>query len=173
MNLLEAIKKVQDGKEGCISAFEFLIERFKNRIFTVCYRIIGNIEDAKDISQDTFIEIYMKLKTLQDPRKFSIWIYKIALNKSLNFLRKKDRPSLFSEFDSFVSYRKNKDLDKKDTINFLLSKLTPDYRTVLVLFYIEGKTIKEIASITDITESGVKMRLTRAREKLKKSKEDI
>jgi RNA polymerase sigma-70 factor (ECF subfamily) len=173
MNLLEAIKKVQEGKEGCTSAFEFLIERFKNRIFTVCYRIIGNIEDAKDISQDTFIEIYMKLKTLQDTRKFSIWIYKIAVNKSLNFLREKRRILIFSIANSFVAEEKSKDITKRDTINFLLSKLTPDYRTVLVLFYIEGKTIKEIASILDVTESAVKMRLTRAREKLKKSKRYI
>lgn len=168
MDLLEAIKKVQEGREGCISAFEFLIERFKNRVFTVCYRVIGNIEDAKDISQDTFIEIYMKLKTLQDPRKFSVWIYKIAVNKSINFLRKKRRLFLFSEANSFVTEEKNKDIIKRDTINFLLSRLTPDHRTVLVLFYIEDKTIKEIASILDITESAVKMRLTRAREKLKK-----
>jgi len=168
MDLLEAIKKVQEGREGCISAFEFLIERFKNRVFTVCYRVIGNIEDAKDISQDTFIEIYMKLKTLQDPRKFSVWIYKIAVNKSINFLRKKRRVFLFSEANSFVTKEKNKDIIKRDTIDFLLSRLTPDYRTVLVLFYIEDKTIKEIVSILDITESAVKMRLTRAREKLKK-----
>lgn len=168
MNLLEAIKKVQEGKEGCISGFEFLIERFKNRIFTVCYRIIGNIEDAKDISQDTFIEIYMKLKTLHDPRKFSVWIYKIAVNKSINFLRKKSRVLIWSKANSFVVEEKDKHITKIDTINFLLSKLTPDYRTVLVLFYIEGKTIKEIASILDITESAVKMRIKRAREKLKK-----
>lgn len=168
MNLIEAIRKVQDGKEGSISAFEFLIERFKNRIFTLCYRIIGNIEDAKDISQDTFVEIYMKLKTLQDPRKFSVWIYKIAVNKSINFLRKKRRLFLFSKANSFVTEEKNKDIIKRDTINFLLSRLTHDYRTVLVLFYIEDKTIKEIASILDVTESAVKMRLTRAREKLKK-----
>lgn len=168
MYLLEAIKKIQEGKEGCISAFEFIIERFKNRIFTVCYRIIGNIEDAKDISQDTFIEIFMKLKTLHDPRKFSVWIYKIAVNKSINFLRKRSRVLIFSNADSFVTEEKNRDITKRDTINFLLSRLTPDYRTVLVLFYIEGKTAREIASILDITESAVKMRLKRAREKLKK-----
>ncbi|MGB2763688.1 MAG: sigma-70 family RNA polymerase sigma factor [Candidatus Aminicenantaceae bacterium] len=168
MDLLEAIKKVQNGREQSISAFEFLIEKFKNRIFTVCYRIIGNIEDAKDISQDTFVEIYMKLKTLQDPRKFSVWIYKIAVNKSINFLRKKRRVLLFSKANSFVTEEKDKEIIKRDTINFLLNRLTPDYRAVLVLFYIEDKTIKEIASILDITESAVKMRLKRAREKLKK-----
>jgi RNA polymerase sigma-70 factor (ECF subfamily) len=168
MDLLEAIKKVQEGKEGCISAFEFLIERFKNRIFTVCYRMTGNIEDAKDISQDTFIEVYMKLKTLHDPRKLSVWIYKIAVNKSINFLRAKRRVLIFSKADSFVNEQKDRDIAKKDTINFLLSRLTLDYRTVFVLFYIEGKTIKEIASILDITESAVKMRLKRARVKLKK-----
>ena len=168
MDLLEAIKKVQNGREQSISALEFLIEKFKNRIFTVCYRIIGNIEDAKDISQDTFVEIYMKLKTLQDPRKFSVWIYKIAVNKSINFLRKKRRVLLFSKANSFVTEEKDKEIIKRDTINFLLNRLTPDYRAVLVLFYIEDKTIKEIASILDITESAVKMRLKRAREKLKK-----
>lgn len=168
MDLLEAVKKVQNGREGSISAIEFLIEKFKNRIFTVCYRIIGNIEDAKDISQDTFFEIYMKLKTLQDPRKFSVWIYKIAVNKSTNFLRKKRRVLPFSKANSFVTEEIDKKIIKRDTINFLLSRLTPDYRTVFVLFYIEDKTIKEIASILDITESAVKMRLKRAREKLKK-----
>jgi len=168
MDLLEAVKKVQNGREGSISALEFLIEKFKNRIFTVCYRIIGNIEDAKDISQDTFVEIYMKSKTLQDPRKFSVWIYKIAVNKSINFLRKKRRVLPFSKANSFFTEEINKEIIKRDTINFLLNRLTPDYRTVLVLFYIEEKTIKEIASILDITESAVKMRLTRARETLKK-----
>ena len=172
MDLLEAVKRVQKGRERSISAFEFLIEKFKNRIFTVCYRIIGNIEDAKDISQDTFVEIFMKLKTLQDPRKFSVWIYKIAVNKSINFLRKKRRILLFSKANSFFAEEKNKDAIQRDTINSLLNRLTPDYRTVLVLFYIEDKTIKEITSILDLTESAVKMRLTRAREKLKKFMEE-
>ena len=172
MDLLEAVKRVQKGRERSISAFEFLIEKFKNRIFTVCYRIIGNIEDAKDISQDTFVEIFMKLKTLQDPRKFSVWIYKIAVNKSINFLRKKRRILLFSKVNSFFAEEKNKDVIQRDTINSLLNRLTPDYRTVLVLFYIEDKTIKEITSILDLTESAVKMRLTRAREKLKKFMEE-
>ena len=167
MDLLEAIKKVKDGREGSILAFEFLIEKFKNSVFTVCYRTIGNIEDAKDISQDTFIDVYMKLKTLQDPQKFSAWINKIAVNKCLNFLRKKEALYVFSEVYPSVSNDRDKDLVERDTINFLLSKLSPDYRIVFILFYIEDKTIKEIATILEITESAVKMRLKRAREKLK------
>ncbi len=55
MDLLAATKKVQDGREGRIAAFEFLIEKFKNSLFIICNRMTGNIEDAKDVAQDTFV----------------------------------------------------------------------------------------------------------------------
>lgn len=171
MDIESVVKQVQDSEEGDLDAFEFIIKKFKARVFTVCYRMIGNSEDARDISQDTFVEVFVKLKTLQEPEKFSAWIYKIAVNKSLNFLRKREKISPLFQDNIFVTYKKNDDFVKKETINHLLSKLTFEYRIVLILFYIEEKQIREISEILDITESAVKMRLKRARERLKNIEE--
>lgn len=171
MNIEGAVKKLQVSAEGELDAFEFIVEKFKDRVFTVCYRMIGDIEDARDISQDTFVEVFVKLKTLQEPGKFSAWIYRIAVNKSLNFLRKREKISPLFQDNIFVTHKKNDDFVKKDAINHLLSKLTFEYRVVLILFYIEEKQIREISEILDITESAVKMRLKRARERLKNIEE--
>jgi RNA polymerase sigma-70 factor (ECF subfamily) len=171
MDIEGAVKQIQNVEEGYLDAFEFIVEKFKDRVFTVCYRMIGNSEDARDISQDTFIEVFVKLKTLQEPEKFSAWIYKIAVNKSLNFLRKREKISPLFQENIFVTCKNNDDFVKKDAINHFLGKLTFEYRIVLILFYIEEKQIREISEILDITESAVKMRLKRARERLKQIEE--
>ena len=171
MDIEQVIRQLQDSEELDLAAFELIVEEFKNRVFTVCYRMIGNIEDAKDISQDTFVEVFVKLKTLQEPGKFSAWIYKIVVNKCLNFLRKREKISPLFTVDILVTNEKNEDFVKRDSINHLLSKLNVEYRTVLILFYIEEKQIIEIADILDIGESAVKMRLKRARERLKNLEE--
>ena len=171
MNIEQVIRHLQDSEEIDLAAFELIIEEFKNRVFTVCYRMIGSIEDAKDISQDTFVEVFVKLKTLQEPEKFSAWIYKIAVNKCLNFLRKREKTSPLFRVDIFVTNERDEDFVKRDLINHLLSKLAVKFRTVLILFYIEEKQIREIAGILDITESAVKMRLKRAKERLKNLEE--
>ncbi len=174
MDISDAVKKAQKGKHGRIQAFEYIIEEFQSRIFTVCYRMTGDVEDAKDISQDTFTYAYVNLKKLKEPEKFSPWIYKIAVNKSLNLINKKKRRILL--FYNIHQFEPNKKINisyKKDEVDFLLSKLPLDHRTIFILFYIEELPIKEIASILDITESAVKMRLRRGKEKLKKYEKDI
>ena len=116
MDIEQVIRQLQHSEEVDLAAFELIVEEFKNRVFTVCYRMIGNIEDAKDISQDTFVEVFVKLKTLQEPEKFPAWIYKIAVNKCLNFFRKKEKTSPLFKVDIFVTNEKNEDFVKRDSL---------------------------------------------------------
>jgi RNA polymerase sigma-70 factor (ECF subfamily) len=170
MELAELINTLQHKHIGYEKAFESIVELFKNRVFTVCYRMINEYDDASDISQDVFMEVYIKIADLKDSGKFLSWIYRIAINKCLNFLKKKTN-SVLNNVDSSVSYNKKNEIENKDMVNYLLSQLAPNYRTVLILFYIEDRSIQEITEILDVSESAVKMRLKRARDYLKKVEE--
>ncbi|WP_054695846.1 RNA polymerase sigma factor [Syntrophomonas palmitatica] len=77
--------------EGDLAAFEELVDRYKNRIFSVVYRMVGQYQEAEDITQEVFIHLYQKLYQFDRDKKFSPWVYRIACNTSITELRKKKR----------------------------------------------------------------------------------
>ena len=138
--------------------------------------MLGDIQQAEDIGQDTFIRLYKSLKDFRGDSKLSTYIQRIAINQSLNEIRRKKRfLSLFYQSDDkddlteidLVADDVEKEKDIKDYINMAISKLEPDFRSVVILRTIQGYSTKEAAEILEVPIGTVLSRLSRAKEQLK------
>jgi RNA polymerase sigma-70 factor (ECF subfamily) len=164
--LLELIKK------GDLSAFRQLYENYKDRVYHTCLRIIGDVQDAEDAVQETFINIYQNLKQFRQQSSLSTWIYKISAHVAVYKARKKKR--FFRAFsqpppaDTDVGSIHPPVIDD-DTLQNALNRLPLKFRTCFVLHVIEDLSYSEIAAILQIPLGTVMSRLNTARQKLKES----
>ncbi|MBI4427646.1 MAG: sigma-70 family RNA polymerase sigma factor [Ignavibacteriales bacterium] len=161
------VKECLSGNKKC---FEELVNRYQKPVFNVALRIINNYDDATEIAQTTFIKAFENLHTFDTKRKFFSWLYRIATNESLNYLKARKQHELLS--DDHVSHERTPDqrFDEAETDEQLqnaLMQLNQDYRIVLVLCHFHNLSYKEISSILDIPEKTVKSRLFSARKNLK------
>ena len=178
------------AKNGNTSAFEKLIKKYEDSIFSLAYRILQDKEEAYDVLQETALSAFKNLKRFKGKSSFSTWIYRIALNFAL--MRKRKQKSLAKKmaviptddetkiYDSVESEEvKNiqnvydnplKNLEQQELINILndsLNKLPEKYRTVFILKELEGRPVEEIARILNLSTSAIKTRLHRSRMYLK------
>lgn len=172
---------------GDRSGFDQLVLRHKDRVFNVCYRMVGEYEDAGDCAQETFVKVYRSLKDFRFDSSFSTWLYTIALNTCKNKLkslehrsRKKTIPidALREDCDGGESLQEIEDpapsaltqLVERERTRLLQSAiddLAPDARAVVVLRDIEGFSYEEIVRTTGYTMGTLKSKLCRARQQLK------
>ena len=155
---------------GQPKAFERLIERYQKTIFNVVYRMCSNFDDAEDITQSVFIKVYSNLSTYNDKYKFYSWIYRIAVNESLNHLNQKKRLGDLSE--TLISAEKQPDQvynqqEISRTIQRALMELDPDYRILLVLRHFNNCSYQDMSTILSVPEKKVKSRLYSARQLLR------
>ena len=161
--------------KGNTKAYTILINRYKNMIFTLALKIVGNREEAEEIGQDVFLKAYHSLKTFKGEAKFSTWLYKIGYNKSLDYVKKKERalPTIDIEVsdvyylqavDSIFNYFEQK--DQKEFVRKALDSLSVKDQVLITLFYFEELSLKEISEIKGIRPEVVKVRLYRSRKKL-------
>jgi RNA polymerase sigma-70 factor (ECF subfamily) len=170
--LLDIIKKAQQGDQ---EAFQKIVQKYKAQVAGIAYRMIGDYEDAKDISQMVFVKIYQNLNRFDTSKKLSTWLYRITINASIDFIRK-FRKHKFEVLDNIIGQLKEKknDVEKvyqrglvRLAINDALNGLNPKQRSVFVLRDIEGLDIKEVAQITGMPQATVRWYLHRARAKLR------
>lgn len=175
------IKKV---KRGDHQAFAELVDHYKNSVFALCLRMVGNRQEAEDLSQDTFIRAYRHIDQFDVNRKFSTWLFRIATNVSIDFLRRR-KPSVSLDADvpgtdglELKSIMASSDPLPEDWIihdenerlvQHEIDRLPEKYRTAVVLKYIEDLSLKEIGAIMDIPTGTVKTRIHRGREMLRKN----
>lgn len=161
---------VQRCLDGDQKAFEVLIDRYQRPIFNLALRFAADKVDAEDIVQTVFVKVYEKLHSFDPKYKFFSWLYKIAVNESINFLNRKKNLEQFnedvhsvaaSEDDSFTDHEISSKLE------LALLELKPEYRIVVVLNHFQDLTYREISYILDIHENKVKSRLFSARKKLR------
>ena len=161
--------------EGNTSDYACLINKYKDMIFTLAFRITGNREDAEEVAQDAFFKAFNGLKEFRGTSKFSTWLYKIAYNQSVSYIRKK-RPDIQS-YDSMEAgideLQGEMDLGHEQLDNIpvvyirkAFEKLEETDRAVLTLFYQEDLSVKEISGVTGLSVSNVKVKLFRGRKKL-------
>lgn len=166
------ILTIKRAAKGDVQAFEQLLEQYKNRIYTLIYRMLGNEEDAFDVAQEVWLKIYNSLPGFQGKAKFSTWIYRIAANASLDFLRKK-RGNLvpLEEIRETEGKERTEDLvlsyETQGEIRTLILALPPKYREILVLRDMQGFAYEEIGECLGISLGTVKSRLSRAREQIR------
>jgi len=166
-------KLVQTGN---MDAFGILVERYERKILRYGKKFASGKEDIKDVVQNIFLKTYENIQSFDSERKFSSWLYRIAHNEFVNFLKKKEKaPLLFFDFDTFFPHKIGKKSLEKDTERKLfrktlekcIDKLSPKYKEPLILYYFEELDYKEIADIMRIPISTVGIRLKRGRENLK------
>lgn len=160
---------------GDMGAFQDLVEKYKNRAIGIASRMVGNYEDARDISQDAFIRVYRSLATYKLGNNFYTWFYRIVTNLCIDFLRKQKNRNkivhveeiedLQSHEISVSEYLAKKELDKD--VQSILDQLPDLYRVVLVLRDIEGFNCKEIEDMLNCNHNTARWRLFRARQLFK------
>lgn len=150
-------------------AFEELIQRYKNKVYTLCYRIIGNASDAEDLMQEIFMRVFVALPSFEERAKFSTWLYRVTYNHCLNFLAKQRHSGARNEAYTRQTAR---DLSRDSpemsaVLEQALLRLDKEQRSLLIMKYIMDLEVREIAATLGISQSAVKMRLLRARDELR------
>lgn len=157
--------------EGDVEAFGILVDRYQGPVFNVVLRMVRSYEDAKDISQDVFVKAFENLRQFDPKRKFFSWIYRIAINESINFLGK-DRPQ--SDLPAQLTTNRPdpaRAYEASETgrqLHRALDELSPDYRAVILLRHFFHLSYREMARILDIPEKTVKSRLFDGRRLLRR-----
>lgn len=170
--------------QGDDRAFERLVSEYQSMVYTVCYRILGDPTDAEDAAQETFISFYRKAKTFRGDAKISTWLYRIATNKSLSYLRKRkwksllDIVSIGEEYDGKRVDPPADHHDRPDTaaeikqqraaISQALGKLQDKQRIAFILHKYQGLGHKEVAEIMQLSHSAVESLIFRAKKALQK-----
>ena len=158
-----------------------LVERYQNFVFTIVLRYVKSREDGEEIAQDIFIKAYRSLKDFKGTAKFSTWLYTITTTTCITFLRKKkleihslDNEKVFDIADNIDSGLRANIIEQKSRVNMVneaIMLLTPDDAQIITLFYKGEQTLEEIAQIIGIESNAVKVRLHRARARLKEKME--
>lgn len=174
----EIISKVLSGDQ---QAYAELVNRYQSYVFTLALRFTKNREDAEEVSQDIFIKAYRALADFKGNSKFSTWLYTIVNNTCITFLRKKrlethslDKEGVFEVADSVDSGLRANMVEQKSKVamvNNAISLLNPDDAEIITLFYKGEQSLEEIARIMGLETNTAKVRLHRARTRLKEKME--
>jgi RNA polymerase sigma-70 factor (ECF subfamily) len=155
---------------GSVHQYRILVERYQNPVFRVVLKIAGNFEDAKEITQDVFVKTYESLNQYNANFRFFSWIYRIAINSALMYVKQQKRFSSIADVRAIElrTVEDNVNLEARERLlNHSINALPEKYRTVVLLKYFAGNSYSEIAEITGIAEKKVKSRLFDARKMLK------
>lgn len=166
------IKKVLDGES---SAFAYLVDRYKHMAYNISLRIVRQSEDAEDVTQDSFVKAYRFLKGFKGDSKFSTWLYRIVYNTSVSHMRKKQSDFTTEKTDGHIleyadfsgSIESNDDEIIVAALKRAMDDLTVEEQTMVALYYYDKNSIDDIAGIMSLSVSNVKVKLFRARKKLK------
>ncbi len=181
METLNDINKLTDEdlvnaivKNNDTLLFEVLYDRYAGLVYNKCYGFAKDSDEAKDLTQDVFLKLFIKLASFKGKSKFSTWLYAFTYNHCVNYVTRntakkfekqsvdyKDIENLSEDEDdnSFTDMR-------VDKLKAALELISPEEKMILLLKYQDYLTIKEIESVLDIGESAVKMRIKRAKDKL-------
>lgn len=174
----EIISRVLRGEQ---SAYAELVNRYQGYVFTLVLRMIKSREDAEEVAQDVFVKAYRSLADFRGESKFSTWLYTITNTTSITFLRKKkleihslDNEKVFELADSKDSGLRANLVEQKSRMTMVtraIALLSPDDAEIITLFYKVEQSLDEIGKILGLETNTVKVRLHRARTRLKEKME--
>jgi RNA polymerase sigma-70 factor (ECF subfamily) len=174
----EIIKRILQGEQAI---FAILVERYQQYVFTLVLRFTDNREDAEEISQDIFVKAYRSLADFRGESKFSTWLYTVVRTSCITFLRKKrldttsiDNERTFLQLENKESAFKANVIEQKSRhamVNEAIRLLSPDDSQLITLFYKGEQSLEEIGKIMGLEPNTVKVKLHRARGRLKEKME--
>ena len=166
---------IESVKRGNSADFSVLIDRYKNKAFSLLKRMLKNELDAEEVLQDCFLKAYNSLKGFKQESKFSTWFYKIVYNTALTRLssRKRKIENEMSSFDDHFELEYKSNLNEFDNqeistlLKKLISQLPENHAAVMSMFYLDEMSCEEISEVMNISVSNVKVILYRSRNSLK------
>ena len=155
--------------KGDRQAFETLLVRYEKPVYNAAYRMLHNADDARDVTQTVFLKVYENLDQYDPAHRFFSWVYRIALNESINWLKKSNRNEALDyetadQGDGPEAMASDQQLGKG--MEAALMRISSDYRAVIILKHVLGFSYIEISEVLDIPEKKVKSRLYTARQLL-------
>ena len=173
---------VKRARQGDLGAYDELVRRYQERIYATVYHMTANHEDANDLAQEAFIKGYQALKSFKGGSSFYTWVYRIAVNKTINFLKQRKNRSHMSLDDLDFNAEHDPDLvalisektprreinlaELHEKLNSAMQKLSEPHRLVVTLHDVQGLSHEEIAEIMDCNIGTVRSRLFYARQQL-------
>ena len=178
----EEARLISRARKGDLPAYDELVRRYQERIYATVYHMTSNHEDANDLAQEAFIKAFQALKSFKGGSSFYTWVYRIAVNKTINFLKQRRNRTQMSLDDLDFNAEHDPDLvalisDKtprreaslselQEKLNAAMQKLSEPHRLVVVLHDVQGLSHEEIAKIMDCNIGTVRSRLFYARQQL-------
>jgi RNA polymerase sigma-70 factor, ECF subfamily len=179
---------LQRARQGELDAYDQLVRKYQERVYSTLYHMTSNHEDANDLTQEAFIKAYQALKSFKGGSSFYTWVYRIAVNKAINFLKQRKNRVQMSLDDLDVNTEHNPDLvalisektprrevglaELQEKLNVAMQRLSEPHRLVVTLHDIQGLSHEEIAEIMDCNVGTVRSRLFYARQQLQATLSD-
>jgi len=167
---------VEDARRGDRDAFGDLVLRYERRLIRVIQRFVSDDETARDLAQETFLRVYERLDQYDSARRFGPWLFRIGVNLTLDYLRRKKRRGRWTLFSEGGGERQpdpavadpRLELDLKQEVHSVLESIPEKYRSVIVLRDLENFSTSEIAAIMNRKEATIRWRLAEARMRFQK-----
>ena len=179
----ELTEKLKSGSE---EAFRRLVEENMDRIVNTCFGFVQNRQDAEDVAQNVFIQAYKSIHKFRGDSQLSTWLYRIAVNQSLNHLKSKKRRQIFHSLDSVISGKKTEIADTQESfsdtmekdekiklLHSMISKLPENQKIAITLNKFEDLSYQEVAEVMGISVSAVTALINRGKNNLKKKFENF
>ena len=163
---------VNDCKRGDRRAMAQLVSQYERPVYNAAYRILGNADDAADITQTVFLKVFEHIGDYDPKFRFFSWIYRISINESLNQVKKRRNQEPLAESQASPWRSPEEHMESENLSNRVqgaLMELNGEYRTVVVLKHMSGCSYQQISEILQIPEKTVKSRLYTARQLMKKT----
>jgi RNA polymerase sigma-70 factor (ECF subfamily) len=165
---------IQRVREGDREAFSWVVDTYRDMVYTVCIRMLGNEMDANEAAQDVFVKAFRAIGGFQEKSKFSTWLYRIAYNQCISVIRRKvkvidlvdeipDDSAGEGEFDGLDTLSGE---ERSKYLRMAIEALPETDAIVITLFYYEELSLEEIAGITGLSNSNIRVRLHRSRKKM-------
>jgi RNA polymerase sigma-70 factor (ECF subfamily) len=159
---------ISRARKGSLDAYNVLVSRWEKRVFNYLVKLVGNREDALDLTQDVFLKAHQGIRKLEDDGKFSSWLFRIAHNEAFSLLRKPRRESeMITDFAGGDLSGRLYPPETAVAVQSALSRLSREQREVVTLKIYEGFKFEEIAEVLDVPVSTIKSRLYTALDLLK------
>lgn len=177
----EDLEKVEEFLRGDLEAFEFLFDKYREKVFRIAYRFVRNKEDALEVAQDVFLRVHGGMAKFKTDSKFFTWLYRITVNRAIDFTRSKKKRLALEVDQPFLEAQERtlpgrapvedpadaaQEKELKERIEEAVKMLSENHRTVFLLHAMENLSYKEIATVMECSVGTVMSRLFYARKKL-------